>query len=205
MNDMTPRILIVDDDESILKALRRLLAMTPCTVGDETLRLAVDSFTSPAEALEKARSTPYALVLSDYRMPGMNGVQFLKIFRDLQPDASRLILSGYADLNGLIGAINEAGICRFISKPWNDYELTATLGQVLTMRELMLENQRLADQVRLTKGDISAEEIERRRLEAMEPGITHVTWGPDGSVLLDESLLDDPFVDSGSSSGQGRT
>ena len=110
---------------------------------------------------------------------------------ELQPDAARLILSGYADLNGLIGAINDAGITRFISKPWNDYELIATLGQVLTLRELTLENQRLADQVRLEAGALSAEEIERKRLEAIEPGITRVIWGPDGSVLLDESLLDD--------------
>jgi len=202
---MTRRILIVDDDESILKALRRLLAMTPCTVGEETFKLTVDSCTSPEEALEKARFTPYALVLSDYRMPGMNGVQFLKAFREIQPDASRLILSGYADLNGLIGAINEAGICRFISKPWNDYELTATLGQVLAMRELTQENQRLADQVRLAKGAISAEEIERKRLEAIEPGITHVTWGPDGSVLLDESLLDEPPPDTVGAKSQGKT
>lgn len=185
------RILIVDDDESILKALRRLLLLTPCTICDVSQKLQVDFFSSPHDALEKARSTAYALVLSDYRMPLMNGVQFLKAFREIQPDAARLILSGYADLNGLIGAINEAGICRFISKPWNDYELIATLGQVLTLRELTLENQRLADQVRLEAGAISAEEVERKRLEQIEPGITQVTWGPDGSVLLDESLLDD--------------
>ena len=55
---------------------------------------------------------------------------------------------------------------------------------------MTLENQRLADQARLAMGAISAEEVERKRLEAVEPGITHVTWGPDGSVLLDESLLD---------------
>ena len=185
------RILIVDDDEAILKALRRLLALTPCTIADVSQKLQVDCFSLPLEALEKARHTAYALVLSDYRMPVMNGVQLLKAIREIQPDAARLILSGYADLNGLIGAINEAGICRFISKPWNDYELIATLGQVLTLRELTLENQRLADQVRLSAGAVSAEEIERKRLESLEPGITQVTWGPDGSVLLDESLLDD--------------
>lgn len=184
------RILIVDDDESILKSLRRLLTMTPCTAGDVTFKLTVDIFSSPMDALEKAQGTPYDLVMSDYRMPVMNGVQFLKAFRAIQPDAARLILSGYADLNGLIDAINEAGISRFISKPWNDYELVSTLGQVLALRELTLENQRLADQARLSVGAISAEEIERKRLEAVEPGITRVNWGPDGSVLLDESLLD---------------
>ena len=185
------RILIVDDDEAILKALRRLLALTPLAIGNASRKIAVDCFSSPQLALEKARHTPYDLVLCDYRMPVMNGVAFLKQFREIQPEAARLILSGYADLNGLIEAINAAGISRFISKPWNDYELVATLGQVLSLRELALENQRLADEVRLAKGEISAEEVERKRLEALEPGITQVRWGPDGSVLIDESLLDD--------------
>ena len=117
----------------------------------------------------------------------MNGVQFLKEFRAIQPDTPRVILSGYADLNGLINAINEAGISRFISKPWNDYELVSTVGQLLTLSELTRENERLADQVRLAAGAISAEELERKRLEAEEPGITHVNWGPDGSVLLDDA------------------
>jgi two-component system probable response regulator PhcQ len=188
------KILIVDDDDSILKALRRLLSLTPCRVGEAHIKLTVDCFSSPQEALEKARHTAYDLVLSDYRMPVMNGVQFLKALREIQPETARLILSGYADLNGLIGAINEAGISRFISKPWNDYELLSTLGQVLSLRELTLENQRLADQARLSTGSISAEEIERKRLEADEPGITHVNWGPDGSVLLDESLLDEQLL-----------
>jgi two-component system probable response regulator PhcQ len=197
------RILIVDDDESILKALRRLLTLTQSTFGKERAKLTVDCFSSPQEALEKARHTAYALVLSDYRMPLMNGVQFLKAFREIQPDAARLILSGYADLNGLIGAINEAGISRFISKPWNDYELVATLGQVLALRELTLENQRLADQARLAMGTLSAEELERKRLEAAEPGITQVNWGPDGSVLLDEALLDEaPLTHVSGTSGQ---
>ena len=186
------RILIVDDEEAILKSLRRVLSLTPCVVGERVCSLSVDTFSVAAEALEKARHTAYDLVLSDYRMPGMDGVSFLKAFREIQPDAARIILSGYADLNGLIGAINEAGISRFMSKPWNDYELVAAIGQALALRELTLENQRLADQARVAMGTLSAAELERRRLESEEPGITHVIWGEDGSVLLDESLLDDP-------------
>jgi two-component system probable response regulator PhcQ len=183
------RILIVDDDVLILKALRRLLIQTPCTAGEKRYHLTVEIFESPFEALEKARHTAYDLVLSDYRMPEMDGVAFLKAVRDIQPNAVRLILSGYADLNGLISAINEASISRFISKPWNDYELVSAIGQALALRELQIENQTLADEVRLARGKLSPQEIELKRLEAEEPGITHVIWDTDGSVVLDESLL----------------
>ncbi|WP_300337312.1 response regulator [Accumulibacter sp.] len=183
------RILIVDDEENILKSLRRLLAMTPCSAGGKTFPLTVDTCNDPLQALEKAFETPYDLVLSDYRMPGMDGVAFLKEFRELQPNAARLILSGYADLNGLIAAINEAGIVRFIAKPWNDYDLVATIAQALAYQELQNETQRMADEARLQQGRLSAEDFERRRLEALEPGITRVNWGPDGSVMLDPDAL----------------
>lgn len=184
------RILIVDDEESILRALRRLLSRTPCAAGDKVYRLEVECFSTPSAALEQSRAVAYDLVLSDYRMPEMDGVQFLKAFRALQPDCARLILSGYADLDGLIAAINDVGISRFLAKPWNDYELVAAVGQALALRDLAVENQRLADEMRLAMGRITPQEIERRRLEAQEPGITKVSWGPDGSVLLDDSLLD---------------
>lgn len=184
------RILIVDDEENILRSLRRLLAMTPCTAGGKVFPLTVDCFSDPALALEEAFATPYDLVLSDFRMPGMDGVAFLKEFRELQPNAARLILSGYADLNGLIAAINEAGILRFIAKPWNDYELVTTIAQALALQELQNETQKIADEARFRQGRISPEDYERQRLEALEPGITRVHWGPDGSVLLDQDAFD---------------
>lgn len=184
------RILIVDDEEAILKSLRRVLSLTPCAAGNKVYPLTLDTFSVATAALEKARYTAYDLVLSDYRMPGMDGVSFLKAIREIQPNAARLILSGYADLNALIGAINDAGISRFLSKPWNDYELITAIGHALAARELNLENQTLADQARVVMGALSIEELERKRLESDAPGITRVIWGEDGSVLLDESLLD---------------
>ncbi|KAB2927410.1 MAG: response regulator [Dechloromonas sp.] len=179
------RIMLVDDEESILKSLRRLLRSVPCTCGSKAFTLEVEAFTSAREALQRARDEDFDLFVSDYRMPEMDGIEFLKAAKEIRPDAARLILSGYADLNALIRAVNEVGIERFIGKPWNDYELVAAIGQALAHRDLMLENRQLANLVRLEMGDTTPEQLEAERLEHLEPGITQVNWGPDGSVLLD--------------------
>jgi len=180
------RIMLVDDEENILKALRRVLAVTPCIYDGVEYKTRVETFTSADAALQYARNNTVDLVLSDYRMPGRDGVAFLKEFKEIQPDAARLILSGYADLNALIGAINEAQVYRFLNKPWNDYELVSSIAQALAYRNLTLENLHLADRARVENGLMTPQELERRRLEEQEPGITKVNWGPDGSVILDE-------------------
>lgn len=178
------RIMLVDDEPNILSALRRLFALPLPESGE---KLAVETFSSPDEALQRAREgTAFDVVISDYRMPEMDGVAFLKAFREAQPHALRLVLSGYADLDALIGAINEAQIFRFIAKPWHDYELRATLALALAHHDLLSENQRLADEVRAQRGVISRQEMELRRLEMETPGITKVNWGADGSVMIDE-------------------
>lgn len=182
------RVMLVDDEVGILNSLKRLLRVAPCTLGNKSFSLEVESFSSPAQALERARHEPFDLFISDFRMPEMDGIEFLKAVKEMQPDAARLILSGYADLNALVRAVNEVGIDRFIGKPWNDYELLSAIAQSLAHRDLMLENRQLANLVRMEMGEKSPEAIEAERLEAMEPGITQVNWGPDGSVLLDPDL-----------------
>jgi len=179
------RILIVDDEESILKSLKRLLRLAPCVYGNKTFSLEVATFNSPISALEAARKDDFDLFISDYRMPVMDGIEFLKAAKEIQPDAARLILSGYADLNALVRAVNEVGIERFVGKPWNDYDLMSAIGQALAHRNLLLENRELANLIRLEMGDTTPEALEMQRLERMEPGITDVNWGPDGSVVLD--------------------
>ena len=98
----------------------------------------------------------------------------------------RLILSGYADLQAVLSALNEAEIYRFICKPWQDYELRTTIAQALSYRNLILENQQLADIIRVTRGKLSAQDAELRRLEREHPGITQVAWTEDGAVILDD-------------------
>lgn len=184
------RILILDDEEAIVRALHRLLRLVPCTYGGRTYTLEVSTFTSPLAALQAARNEDFELFICDYRMPEMDGIEFLKAVKLIQPDAARLILSGYADLNALIRAVNEVGIERFIGKPWNDYELVLAIAQALAHHELILENRQLASLVRMEMGELTQQEFERERLEALEPGITKVNWGPDGSVLLDADPQD---------------
>lgn len=185
------QILILDDEPAILQSLRRLLRMVPCTYGNQSFELEIEAFSSARAALARIEHTPFDLFISDYRMPEMDGVSFLKAAKACQPDACRLILSGYADLNALLRAVNEVGIDRFIAKPWNDYELVSAIAQSLAHRELLLENKRLADLMRLDCGDLSPSDMEAHLLESIEPGITKVNWGPDGSVILDPASLKD--------------
>jgi len=183
------RILLIDDEPAVLASLNRLLRHTPLVVSGQPTPVKVETFTSGREALARACEHGFDLVISDYRMPEMNGVEVLKRLRELQPDCARVILSGYTDLNGLIGAINEARIDRFIAKPWNDFELTTALGQILEIRALRMENEALANEARCERGQLSPAELELQRLERLEPGLTRVQWGPDGSVVMDDAGL----------------
>lgn len=177
-------LCIVDDEANVLNALRRMLfnaAAPPALPG-----LQVTVFTSPIEALEHVGNHPVDLVISDYRMPVMDGVSFLLRVKELQPDAARIILSACTDMAGIVRAINEAGIFRFVSKPWSDVELKTAVAQALAHRELLVENRRLADEVRCQRGIVSRQQLELARLEAEAPGITRVRWTEDGGVLLED-------------------
>lgn len=127
-------LLLVDDEPSILSALRRLLRPTGHTVLTAT---------SGAEGLALLATQEVALVVSDMRMPGMDGAQFLEQVRAQQPDTVRLLLTGYADMASTVDAINRGEIYRYISKPWNDQELLMVIRQALEQRALRTENQRL--------------------------------------------------------------
>jgi two-component system, probable response regulator PhcQ len=174
------RILLVDDESHVLAALVRLLRHAlPKTTQ-------VESHTSPLTALARATEVPFDAVLCDYRMPEMDGVAFLKAFRDIQPQVPRLILSGVTDFDVLMNAVNEVGLYRYLIKPWDDDEIIAAVRDSAMMHMREEEAHRLADERRAELGHMSPEELEKHRLEAEEPGITQVRWGPDGAIHLDE-------------------
>lgn len=132
------KILLVDDEQNVLNALRRELKD----------HYEIETFDSPAAALRHCRDNAFDLVISDYKMPEMNGLEFLKQFGQMQPDASRLVLSGEADIDALIRTINETHIYRFVAKPWEKADLLSNIQQALAYREVILENRRQADDYR---------------------------------------------------------
>jgi two-component system probable response regulator PhcQ len=184
------RILLVDDEVNVLSALRRVLStISPDDLDGE--RPAIETFSSVNEALNRVHSVPVDLVISDYRMPEMSGVDFLARVIEAQPDVARLILSGYADLDALVAAINKVQISRFINKPWHDFELKSAVVQALATRALAMENQRLAQVVRAQGASLIRHEAELSRLEAESPGITRINRAPDGGIILDEDDEED--------------
>lgn len=170
------RIMLVDDEPNVLRALVRLLTGP---------RYAIETFDSAEAALQRAQAATFDLVLSDYRMPGMDGVAFLTRFRAIQPDTMRLILSGHTDWQALLAAINQAEIYRFLPKPWDGDDLKLTIERALEHRAMLLENRRLAEEVRRQQAQLSQQEAALRELERTNPELARVTWGEDGSVLLD--------------------
>ncbi|MGR8931849.1 MAG: response regulator [Gammaproteobacteria bacterium] len=175
MTEQESSILLVDDEPNVLTALSRLLKnyrLTTAASGEEALRL--------------ANQLRFDLVISDYRMPGMNGIEFLCKFKLVQPNAIRMVLTGFADLQGMQQAINEAEVFRFINKPWDNLEILHSVENGLEYRRILLENRILADQVRAQQALLDEKTAILKMLESEEPGITKVDWAEDGSIILDE-------------------
>jgi len=132
----TPRpvILCVDDEPSILSALRRLFRSHGFAV------LAAESGQAGLDLLEQQ---PVDLVISDMRMPQMDGVVFLEHVRQRKPEILRLLLTGYADIASITGAINRGEIYRYIAKPWDDNDIILTVRDALDRSALLREKKRL--------------------------------------------------------------
>ncbi len=123
-----PTILLVDDDELIISSLRGLFTLET----DYELITRTD----PKGALEEVRRTPIDIVISDFLMPRMNGVDFLKQVRALQPEAIRILLTGFADKENAIRAINQVGLYRYLEKPWDNEDLLLLLRNALQEKNL---------------------------------------------------------------------
>ena len=120
MNSSTgARVIVVDDEPMVAAALRSFLQL-------ET-SYEVETFTKPAAALEAVQAQHAHVVIADYMMPEMDGITFLKQVREVRPLASRILLTGYADKDNAIRAINEAGLYYYLEKPWNNDHLRVVI------------------------------------------------------------------------------
>ena len=129
-----PHLLILDDEMHILKSLERTFMDEPygiCTAH------------SPEEALSLMDDKDIKVVMSDQRMPGTSGIEFLKHVKEKKPDTIRILFTGYADLNVAENAINQGEVYRLINKPWNEEDLKATIRQAIKTYDLSLEHQKL--------------------------------------------------------------
>lgn len=133
------RVLFVDDEENVLKALERVFA-------DEGYEIITAS--SGEEALRKLDGESVSLVISDQRMPGMQGVELLSRIKALSPHTIGILLTGYTDIKAAIVAINSGAVYKYIGKPWDDEQCRITVRRALEKYDVEQENRRLERKIR---------------------------------------------------------
>ena len=175
-------ILVVDDEPENLEAFRF------------TFRKSFDlhAATGGEEALESLRAKDFAVIVSDQRMPGMAGIDFLKKARALRPDAVGILLTAYTDLSVLIDAVNSGAVYRYVQKPWDSKELGLIIRQAIERHAAARDNARLREQ--LAQYADYLETAERRDIDFGElvgssPALTSVLElvekvAPTGSSVL---------------------
>ncbi|KAA3618589.1 MAG: response regulator [Calditrichaeota bacterium] len=129
-------IVLVDDEEMVLTSLSSFFAL-------ET-DYHIEVFTRAKDALVYIEGNPVDLVISDYLMPEMDGISFLAKVREMKPEVPRIILTGYADKENAIKAINEVGLFQYIEKPWDNEDIRIIVRNGLEKKKLM---QRLQDKI----------------------------------------------------------
>ncbi|WZO97738.1 hybrid sensor histidine kinase/response regulator [Isosphaeraceae bacterium EP7] len=145
MEEPRPTLLVVDDEKDVLESVRHFFRRSYRVVTAE----------GGASALEILRREPVHVILSDQRMPGISGDELLRQARDIQPDAVRLLFTGYADLPAVIRAVNEGQIFRYISKPWDAAELESIVRQAAAQATLLAERKALMAELTRTNADLS--------------------------------------------------
>jgi DNA-binding NtrC family response regulator len=172
------RLLLVDDEANVLAALQRALRLHFGSA------LRIDAYSDPTQALKVAATRTWDVVICDYRMPHLNGLEFLRRLRQRQTGIVCMMLSASSDLQTVLQAVNDVGVFRYLVKPWQTEQLVAHVGAALRYAHEMRTQRALADAMRVQRGELGAAEAEARRLEEIEPGITRVEWGPNGEVLM---------------------
>jgi two-component system, NtrC family, response regulator HupR/HoxA len=152
-----PIILIVDDEPRVLDALEAILAADFRVLRAE----------GGEQALAVLRAEPdIAVIITDYKMPGMTGVELLRQSQDIAPEALRIVLTAYTDVDSLMEAINTGRIYHFIAKPWDPKDLTVIVRRAAERYELSQENQRLKEELEVAYNTLRRESAAARERPA---------------------------------------
>ncbi len=159
----THRILLVDDERPCLRMLKRILTPLPdCEI---------DAFTSAHIALEKSTQSDYDIVISDYMMPEMDGITFLKKFMQSQPRTSRIIVSSYCTKESLYGAVNEAQVIRYIEKPCDEHALRTIISQIFAERTQTQPTSRASEMLGIIQNQEHMIENQAREIERLKRSV----------------------------------
>lgn len=170
--------MLVDDEVLVLSALQRTMRTFL-----QDYEMEIESFNDPEQALLRCTETSFDIVMSDYRMPGLTGADFLQMVKGIQPDAVRLMLSASTEFAEVSNAINRAEVFRYVAKPWEGVELR----RIFLLAFARHDEKCKACESSFTQPEnvLSAQQLEARRLEIEDPGITQVRRTPDGSIYFD--------------------
>lgn len=163
-------ILVVDDDEMFLEFVQRMLS------GDN---INITTATSGKQGLEILKKQEMSMVLSEYRMPLMNGLEFLGKVKIIYPEILTVLLTEHADIELAIRAINEVGVYKFFLKPLDDTDFKITIKRALESLQVIKERNILIQKVK-------SHEAMVMDLEKKYPGITKVERDEDGYILTNE-------------------
>lgn len=172
---MNNSILIVDDDPNVISAIKRSLMEEPYTFFTAN---------SGIEGLNILKDHRIKLVISDEKMPGMTGTEFLSAVKNLFPETVRIMLTGHASIQAAMKAVNNGEIYRFFSKPWDDIVLNLSIRSAIEKYNLEEENRRLLKTVKRQASEL-------RQLEKKHPGITSMEKDSEGHFVLPETSEDD--------------
>lgn len=156
MENLPAEVLLVDDEDMVLTSVRAFLML-------ET-EFHVHGYVNPVEAVKHLETHPVDVVVSDYLMPNMNGIQLLAKARELQPEAARILLTGHADKQSAIRAINEIGLYHYLEKPWDNSQLLLVLNGAIERSQLVRRLQRMAQD--LDQAHDSLKDIQGRLIKA---------------------------------------
>lgn len=173
---MNETVLFVDDEPHFTSALQRALRHEPYRILTAH---------SAARALEIMHKEPVDVVVSDERMPGMSGSEFLAVVRRLHPRTVRILLTGYATLDAAVKAINEGEIYRFLTKPCHAKDLAQIIRQALAIRRQM--DRAKMDDAGFASSNDTLEILSE--LEQHYPGITQMKMDETGAIVLDDADL----------------